>query len=66
MSYSLNSLKGGYRGDSIWVSIIGVIKEDTRSVEYCPVGSYCGPTKEFVIGGIKQQLKRLSRHCSYK
>ena len=36
MCYSLNSLKGGYIGDHIGGSI-GVIKGDTRSLDY---GSY--------------------------
>ena len=36
MSYSLNSLKGGYIGIK-WGSIIGDIKGDTRSLDY---GSY--------------------------
>ena len=36
MSYSLNSLKGGYIGDYIGTTI-GVIKGDTRSLDY---GSY--------------------------
>ena len=34
MSYSLNSLKGGYIGDYIG-STIGVIKGDTMSLDYC-------------------------------
>ena len=33
MSYSLNSLKGGYIGDCIGTTI-GVIKGDTRSLDY--------------------------------
>ena len=36
MSYSLNSLKGGYIGDSIGATVRG-IKGDTRSLDY---GSY--------------------------
>ena len=33
MSYSLNSLKGGYIGDYIGTTV-GVIKGDTRSLDY--------------------------------
>ena len=33
MSYSLNSLKGGYIGDYIGTTM-GVIKGDTRSLDY--------------------------------
>ena len=36
MYYSLNSLKGGYIGDDIGTTI-GIIKGDTRSLDY---GSY--------------------------
>ena len=36
MYYSLNSLKGGYLGDYVGATI-GVIKGDTRSLDY---GSY--------------------------
>ena len=39
LSYSLNSLKGGYIG-IICRTTIGIIKEDTRSLEY---GSYRVP-----------------------
>ena len=38
MSYSLNSLKGGYIG-IIWGTTIRVIKGDTRTLDY---GSYRG------------------------
>ena len=34
MSYSLNSIKGDYIGDSILGSSIRVIKGDTRSLDY--------------------------------
>ena len=37
MSYSLNSLKGGYIGDHIG-TIKGDIKEDTRSLDYSSYG----------------------------
>ena len=40
MSYSLTSLKGGYIGDYMGTSI-GVIKGDTRSLDY---SSYEDPT----------------------
>ena len=33
MSYSLNSLKGGYIGDYIWESYRG-LQEDARSLDY--------------------------------
>ena len=39
MSYSLNSLKGGYKGDYIG-GIIGVIKGDTRSLDYSSYEDY--------------------------
>ena len=42
MTFSLNSLKGGYIGDYIGTTI-GVIKWDTRSLDN---GSY-NPLKEF-------------------
>ena len=38
MSYSLNSLEGGYIGDYIGDYYIGVIKGDTRSLDYSSYG----------------------------
>ena len=37
LSHSLNSLKGGYTGDDIGTTI-GVIKGDTRSLDYSSLG----------------------------
>ena len=42
MSYSLNSLKGGYIGDDLW-DIMGVIKEDTRNLDYNPYNPLHNP-----------------------
>ena len=39
VSYSLNSLKGGYIGDYIGTTI-GLIKGDTRSLDYSSSGSH--------------------------
>ena len=38
MSYSLNSLKGDYIGEYIGDYYIGVIKGDTRSLDYSSYG----------------------------
>ena len=43
MSYSLNSLKGGYIGEYI----IGVIKGDTRSLHY---SSFSHPSVDRMLG----------------
>ena len=52
MSYSLNSLMGGYIGDYIGTTI-GVIKGDTRSLDYSSYGGWAhlAPDElKFVVG----------------
>ena len=34
MSHNLNSLRGGYIGDYIWDYYRGLLKGDTRSLDY--------------------------------
>ena len=41
MGYKLNSTKGAIKG-IIWGSIIGVIKADTRSLDYSSYGAHIG------------------------
>ena len=53
MSYSLNTLKGGYIGDCIG-SIIGVIKGDARSLD----NGSCGLRKVCLWGGGRRFLKQ--------
>ena len=55
MSYSLNSLKGGYIGDYIGTTI-GVIKGDTRSLD---TGSH-----EDCCKGFQRQCQTFSRTCT--
>ena len=42
MSYSLNSSKGSYIGDNI-ERIIGVMKSDTRRLDYSPYNPIYSP-----------------------
>ena len=50
VSPSLNSLKGGYIGDYIGdYNSIGVIKGDTRNLDYNPYNPLCNPSFHFIF-----------------
>ena len=59
MSYSLNSLRGGFIGDYIWDSC-GVIKGDTRSLDCSSYRAYIGRLFPYSPLGTRKQNSIIS------
>ena len=62
MSYNLNSLKGAIWG-TIYGTTIGVIRGDTRSLDYSST-SCSNPTPCFLAGTINTESGQTSQRCA--